>query len=1410
MSSSVEERIVEMTFKGNGFAEGAQKAVQALTLLKEKLGNLKGSEQDINNLDAAGKRFSLAGMVSGLANIASRFTTLGVIGTTVLADIASRAVAAGFSIAKSLTIDPIKAGLEVYETKINAIQTILANTGSAGTKLSDVTKALDELNKYANQTVYNFGQMAQNIGTFTAAGVDLKTSVASIKGIANLAALSGSSAEQASTAMYQLSQAIANGKVNLQDWNSVVNAGLGGKVFQNALVQTAKATGVNIDAIIKKAGSFRNSLQSGWLTSKILTQTLTTFTGDLSAAQLKALGYTAAQTKAILAQAKAAQDSATKIRTITQLQAALREEVATAWATVWQSLIGNIGQATDLLSGIHNTLETAFTKPVYDFNNLLTAFNKLGGRTEIIAAVKQSFSDLGRVLKPIAQAFREVFPPVTALNLMNIVLAFENFLDAVRLSDESMKKLKTTFVGIFSIVKIVWDVITGLGHSLAIMFGAAEQGSGTFLTLTSRLGQWLINLRKAIEQGDGLTKFFTGLGRVLSLPVKGIELIVGALGGFAGAANGAVTAVKPLVQKIGEAFKGLSTAIADGIKSGNFQNIVNLVNQLLLGGVLVSIRNFIKNLGQGESEKGGGLFATIKESFEGLTGALKAMQTNLKSGTLEKIAISVALLTASLVALSFIDVKNLTKSLTAITVLFAEMLTALSVVVKVTDSAGIVKMAAIGFALNLLATAILILSAAVAILAQFSWAQLEKGLTAIAILLTELTAATLVMSANTKGLVASAYSLEVMAIALNILSAAVKTLGSLDFGSLVKGIGSVAALLVLMIAFQKFSGGKGLITSAAAMVLIGAALNVMAAAVSSLGKLSVKTLVKGIASIAAVLLILVVAMNVMEGSILGAAALVVAAAAVLILAKALTSLGGLSWVAIAKAIVLLAGALVLLAAASIVMEASLPGAAALLVMAAALAILTPVLIAFSQLSWEGIAKALVALAGAFIVIAAAGILLTPLVVVLLGIGAAILIMGTGILAAGAGVTLLAAGLTLLAVALTAAGAAIAAFVTTILGSLPAAVNEVAGIIIALADGIAKAGPALLVAITVVLLALLGAIAAVIPRASVVFGQVLDAILNTIVKYSPKIVSTFFGLLLTILNAIANYYPKFVSAGITLLVNLLNGIARQIPKVAAAATNVIITFINAIGASELKIVAAGVTMIVNFINGLAAEIRKDTPRLRNAGINLALAIIDGMTFGIFSGSGKIAAAARSVASVALNAAKSWLGINSPAKKFIPVGESMGEGTIVGMMNTLDDVASAAETVSAAALTAVQDSLSNMNDVVAANMDLQPKITPVLDLSQAKDGFGKLSAMSKSQLIAASASTSTASSISADNAATANALSVAGTASNTVYNQYNTSPVALDATTIYRQTKNQLSITRRQVTGANTVGSNQFSQ
>ena len=294
--SSIDQRIVEMQFDNRQFESGVKTTISTLDRLKQKL-NFGKSAQSLDDLSKASKRFSLDGLASSVEYIASKFSFMGVMGVTAMQRISNAAITTGKRLVSALTIDPVRSGLSEYETQIRSVQTILSNTRSKGTTLDQVNAALDELNAYADRTIYNFTEMTRNIGTFTAAGVDLDTSVAAIKGISNLAAVSGSTPQQAATAMYQLSQALASGTIRLMDWNSVVNAGMGGEVFQDALKETARVHGIAIDDMIKKEGSFRETLQNGWLTSEIMLETLQKFTGDLSKEQILAMGYTEDQAK---------------------------------------------------------------------------------------------------------------------------------------------------------------------------------------------------------------------------------------------------------------------------------------------------------------------------------------------------------------------------------------------------------------------------------------------------------------------------------------------------------------------------------------------------------------------------------------------------------------------------------------------------------------------------------------------------------------------------------------------------------------------------------------------------------------------------------------------------------------------------------------------------------------------------------------------------------------------------------------------------------------------------------------------------------------------------------------------------------------------------------------------------------
>ena len=385
MSRSVDQHVVEMQFDNKHFEQNVSTTMSTIEKLKQKL-NFSGAAKGLEDINTASKKVDMAGLGTAVESVNAKFSALQVMGVTALANITNSAVNAGKRIVSALTIDPVKMGFQEYETQINAVQTILANTQSKGTTIDDVNRALDELNKYADLTIYNFTEMTRNIGTFTAAGVDLDTSVSAIQGIANLAAVSGSTSQQASTAMYQLSQALAAGTVKLMDWNSVVNAGMGGEVFQKALVRTAKnldsTTGSWTDllnAIDSGDAAFRETLTEGWLTSEVLTETLKQFTmaaeegskeWDEFKKSLMDQGYTEAQATEILKMANTATEAATKVKTFTQLWDVLKEAAQSGWTQTWETIIGDYEEAKETISSIADVL-TGFINKMSDARNWL-------------------------------------------------------------------------------------------------------------------------------------------------------------------------------------------------------------------------------------------------------------------------------------------------------------------------------------------------------------------------------------------------------------------------------------------------------------------------------------------------------------------------------------------------------------------------------------------------------------------------------------------------------------------------------------------------------------------------------------------------------------------------------------------------------------------------------------------------------------------------------------------------------------------------------------------------------------------------------------------------------------------------------------------------------------------------------
>lgn len=1460
MSKAVDEKIVSMRFDNKNFESNVQTSLNTLDKLKSKL-KLSDAAKGLENIDSAAKNMNMSGISNAVDSVKLKFSAFQVSAVTALSNIVNSAVNAGKRIVSALTIDPVKMGFSEYETQINAVQTILANTESKGTTLNDVNGALDELNKYADMTIYNFTEMTRNIGTFTAAGVDLDTSVSAIKGIANLAAVSGSNSQQASTAMYQLSQALASGTVKLMDWNSVVNAGMGGQVFQDALKETARVHGISIDDMIKKEGSFRETLSSGWLSSEILTETLSKFTGDLTEEQLKSMGYTDEQIKGILKLGQTANDAATKVKTFTQLIDTLKEAAQSGWTQTWEILIGDFEEAKELWSSVSDVFSEIINSSAEARNKLLQEWSDLGGRTALLDSFKNIFKAIVNIVKPIKEAFREIFPAPTAKQLLKITEAIRDFTSKLILSEKAQAKLKSTFKGLFSIIDIGVTFIKELASGIVKLFKKFTGLGKGILGVTGSFGDWVSKIRDSIKESGIFATVIGKIVDVLQKVIDKVKMVFSCLGekivapgfeGFLKLMKGLWEIIKVIGEKVWGVISGIAKGFGEALTGGGIESIIKTLNAGIVTGILLSLKKFIGGFTSslegitGIADKVTGILDSVKGCFE-------SYQKDLQAKTLLKIAAAIAILAASILVLASIEPSRLESSLGGITMLFVDLIGSMALFNKIgTFQKGIVKASV---AMVAISVAILILASALKVLSGVDTDGMITGILGIVALSMIIVGIAKVLSTNTKTVMKGATSLIIFALAIKILASACKDLSSLSWEELTKGLIGVGGLMLTVTAFlnnAKFS--KNLISTAIGMVILAASIKILASACSDFSTMSWEGITKGLIGIAGALLAVMVAVKLMPknmisiglgllavsgallimaksiaslggmtweevarglvalaGSLLilagglflmqktiaGSAALVIAAIALRILAPALVLLGSMSWESVGKGLVLLAGALLILAVGLTAMIAALPGAAALVVAAIAIGILAPALLLLGAMSWESIAKGLVTLAGAFLILGIAGLTLGPLTPIILALSAAIILAGIGMLAFGVGVVALAAGITALAAAFAASGPiiinGITALLTAIIGMIPSLIAAIGQGIITICNIIANSASAICGAVTAIILGVMQALDACIPKIVGVVFRLLDAILLKLVEYTPKIVKAVFDILIACLEGIAKGLPRVVESAVNIIVNFINGLSQQLPriieaganlvvsllqgiansmskvinaganlvislmqgiansmsKVVEAGVNIVIKFLNGISKNLSKLVQAGWDLIINFIDGITASINENTPRLIasikalfKAVINAAVQVltggvvdlegcggnlIDGLKKGMASKLSSLWDNVKSGFQTVKDKVKSFFGINSPSKVFAEYGEYLDEGLIVGLNHYSGKVADSAEGVGKSAVNSLSNSISGIAEMVNSDIDSQPTIRPVLDLSNVESGVGRLNGL-----------------------------------------------------------------------------------
>ena len=522
--ATIDERVVSLKMNNKQFLSAIKESASSMDRIKEAL-KMDGAADGLRRVGEIARNTTLGDLARSAVDAASNMSVMQGIGIAALGGIGAAAIDAGKTILQQM-VQPAIDGFKEYETQINAVQTILANTSQNGTTLDQVNAALDELNSYADKTIYNFTEMTNSIGTFTVAGIGLEDATTAVKGFSNMAALSGANAQQAAGATYQLAQAMSAGKVQLQDWLSMEHTGIGGKQFQDALIETSRIMNTGVDAAIAKQGSFRQSLQEGWLTSEVMLQTLKVMTNDLSEAQIMEMGYSEEQAAKLKQLAQNASDSATQIRTFTQMIGTWQEVLGSGWAETWRIIIGDFADAQVLFTSVGNWVGDLIAEMSDARNSFLKTWAALGGRTELLRGLHNIFRALVKIIGQVVSAFRDVFSNASAQGLFDMTKAFADFTEKLIITDNFADKLQWTFTGLFSIFHILWTVISEVGQ---VIFTVAAHIIGAFFPAVTGINSGVFQLTKMLGKvifwfDQWFTKLDIG-GKVLKLLLPPIDLL---------------------------------------------------------------------------------------------------------------------------------------------------------------------------------------------------------------------------------------------------------------------------------------------------------------------------------------------------------------------------------------------------------------------------------------------------------------------------------------------------------------------------------------------------------------------------------------------------------------------------------------------------------------------------------------------------------------------------------------------------------------------------------------------------------------------------------------------------------------------------------------------------------------------
>lgn len=1100
---------------------------------------------------------------------------------------------------------------------------------------------VDALSKYSDETT-EFGKRAyaaaSDVKTFSQLMDTLKESVGS--GWAETWEIVFGDFEEAKSLWTQMNDVFSEIIQKSSDArNSLLKGGLGSgwknlvdgyipdaNKFLDTVKKVAKENNVSVDSMVKEYGSFEASLKSGWLNKDILTKSIkeiTKGTENMSVAQLVAAGRSQQEAEQIFKLNQALKDGS------------------------------------------------------FNVDEWVDSLKKISGRENLVKSLMNSFEALRSVISPIGSALKEVFPPITGDMIYELTDRIKNFTDKLKLTGTESDNLKNTFKGVFSFVSLLGKGFGAVCKVLSPLLQLIRPIVNLFLSFTATIGKFITNLNNSI---GGLKSFNDGVTSVKQKVQSLVDSIKNLPQVFSDSKNVVTTFFKemsygfdtiaenigkifqdsdplehllnmfaksfgPAFEAFGEVIRRISSLIGDSI--GNIIDRFSLTKGLgiiftAFGGlsfstILQNVQNFAQKI-DGLGDTLNGIVDTIKSNigtssggfFESLRESLSTFTSGVKVGKLLAIATAVGILSVSLTALSEIPMDKVAVGLAGLGGIILELAAGIKLLSKIPEEDA-EALGEVGETLGEFASAVATMASALSLLAELDWNQMTVGLTGIAGISAVIVASMWGLSKLEKPMTKGVASMVIFTFAVKLMATTVKSLSSLNWEELGKGVAGIAGIAAVLVASMrlmagakgsilkgsiamsgiavamniilpvlkqlsamnpeqlvqgllsmgvalseialtlKLMGSSGTVSGAISLIAMAGALTIIIPVLQTLASMSLKELGKGLGGLAGLLLELSIALKMMSGSFGGAASVAAVGVALNLLIPPIKMFASMNGESIGKSLIAVGSALAIMAVGLRAMQGTLSGAAAMVVAAAAFNLLAMSVSVISGVSWEGIIKSIVTLSATLLLLGVAAKVIAPMSMSL------IILSGT-IAVFGAALGVLGTGVSLMAVAFNEFGDAVISKAKDVLKAIielgPPLIEVGKTIVLGICDVLLSALPKITEIIIELVKSAIKIIVTLAPDIAEGIVKVIDEVLKTLVKYAPSICDSIMDFIVIVLHSLSTHIPQIVKEVSNILGEIFGAIMDQLGKFGTKNIEQFLTNVGFLAAITAALAAVG--------------------------------------------------------------------------------------------------------------------------------------------------------------------------------------------------------------------------------------------